>query len=238
MTGGTAIAVAPPRGPTLEYTVTAVVPDLAPADLIGRGRYYPRDVARRYLELPFPLRPQGGGPEAAAEWRAAAASLPAGREWVDLYALNERIVGGDGPVPRGPGRGAVPAHHYEYSLRPPSAGYDSPYAAFLFATRSRVLPALRRRHGRAPPLQRHPRPRRRRLHPGKEERSGEWVVSRNDAHSWVEAYFPGVGWAPFDPTPGRRIPSTGDAPTNGPDARRRGRGGRRRGVTRAVGRRP
>ena len=54
--------------------------------------------------------------------------------------------------------------------------------------------------------------------PGEEERSGEWVVSRNDAHSWVEAYFPGVGWAPFDPTPGRRIPGTGDAPANGPEA--------------------
>ena len=41
MMGATAIAVAPPRGPELEYTVKAVVPDLGPADLIGRGRYYP-----------------------------------------------------------------------------------------------------------------------------------------------------------------------------------------------------
>ena len=22
------------------------------------------------------------------------------------------------------------------------------------------------------------------------------------AHSWVEAYFPGIGWVTFDPTPG------------------------------------
>ena len=76
MTAASAVAVTPPRGPTLEYAVTAVVPDLGPTDLIGRGRYYPRDVEQRYLGLPFPLRPQAGGAAAAAEWRDAAAALP------------------------------------------------------------------------------------------------------------------------------------------------------------------
>jgi transglutaminase-like putative cysteine protease len=33
--------------------------------------------------------------------------------------------------------------------------------------------------------------------------SGEWVVTDHNAHTWVEAYFPGFGWLPFDPTPGR-----------------------------------
>jgi transglutaminase-like putative cysteine protease len=37
---------------------------------------------------------------------------------------------------------------------------------------------------------------------------GEWnelgqyfIVRQRDAHSWVEVFFPGVGWASFDPTP-------------------------------------
>jgi hypothetical protein len=29
----------------------------------------------------------------------------------------------------------------------------------------------------------------------------EQTVSTSDAHSWVEAYFPGYGWIPFEPTP-------------------------------------
>ncbi|MFN8131616.1 MAG: transglutaminaseTgpA domain-containing protein [Solirubrobacteraceae bacterium] len=29
----------------------------------------------------------------------------------------------------------------------------------------------------------------------------EWVVRDIDAHSWVEAWFPGYGWVTFDPTP-------------------------------------
>jgi hypothetical protein len=31
--------------------------------------------------------------------------------------------------------------------------------------------------------------------------TGNYVVSAKDAHSWVEAYFPGYGWQTFDPTP-------------------------------------
>jgi transglutaminase-like putative cysteine protease len=31
----------------------------------------------------------------------------------------------------------------------------------------------------------------------------EWVVNDHDAHLWVEVWFRGYGWLPFDPTPGR-----------------------------------
>jgi hypothetical protein len=31
--------------------------------------------------------------------------------------------------------------------------------------------------------------------------AGDYIVRASDAHSWVEAYFPGSGWIAFDPTP-------------------------------------
>jgi hypothetical protein len=31
--------------------------------------------------------------------------------------------------------------------------------------------------------------------------AGDYIVRASDAHSWVEAYFPGNGWVTFDPTP-------------------------------------
>jgi transglutaminase-like putative cysteine protease len=35
----------------------------------------------------------------------------------------------------------------------------------------------------------------------RDEKRGELVVRDIDAHSWVEAYFPTIGWVTFDPTP-------------------------------------
>ncbi len=37
--------------------------------------------------------------------------------------------------------------------------------------------------------------------------TGQYVIRASDAHSWVEAYFPGSGWISFDPTPAGSLPS-------------------------------
>ena len=49
-------------GPKLQYTVTATIPQVKPAELVGRGRDYPAAV-QRDLALPFPHLAdlQGGG---------------------------------------------------------------------------------------------------------------------------------------------------------------------------------
>jgi transglutaminase-like putative cysteine protease len=38
---------------------------------------------------------------------------------------------------------------------------------------------------------------------------GDYIVRASDAHSWVEAYFPGNGWITFDPTPPSNEQATG-----------------------------
>ncbi len=38
--------------------------------------------------------------------------------------------------------------------------------------------------------------------PGRFEK-GTWTITDHNAHAWVEVWFAGHGWIPFDPTPGR-----------------------------------
>lgn len=37
--------------------------------------------------------------------------------------------------------------------------------------------------------------------------TGQYVVRASNAHSWVEAFFPGYGWISFDPTPSASLPT-------------------------------
>ncbi len=46
---------------------------------------------------------------------------------------------------------------------------------------------------------------------------GEYIVRDLDAHSWVEAFFPGIGWVTFDPTP-TVAPPAAQATGDGGDA--------------------
>jgi transglutaminase-like putative cysteine protease len=52
---------------------------------------------------------------------------------------------------------------------------------------------------------------------GQEVEPGEYLVTGSNMHTWVEAYFPGVGWYPFDPTPGFSMPSAMEENAPRPD---------------------
>jgi transglutaminase-like putative cysteine protease len=52
---------------------------------------------------------------------------------------------------------------------------------------------------------------------GEEVSQGEYLVRGSNMHTWVEAYFPGVGWYPFNPTPGFSMPDAMQANARRPE---------------------
>jgi transglutaminase-like putative cysteine protease len=52
---------------------------------------------------------------------------------------------------------------------------------------------------------------------GEEVSEGEYLVTGSNMHTWVEAYFPGVGWYPFNPTPGFSMPDAMEANARRPE---------------------
>ena len=134
---------------------------------------------------------------------AAAAAVCAG-----CSALAEQVAGGARSpyARRGRARALVPLRR-RLHLRPApaEAARRACRRSWTSSTRTqeRLLPALRRRDGADAALPRDPGARRGRLHERQLTQHGEWVVSDHDAHMWVEVWFRGWGWLPFDPTPSR-----------------------------------
>jgi len=201
-------------GPELEYTLQAVVPQLRPTDLIGRGRDYPPE-ALAETTLPFPTPAQMGESASESAWRSTLAGDPSRQEWRGLYKLSRAIVG----QATDPYEIALRIEEYlratySYSLTPPATSFQSPYAAFLFKTRAGycqqfagAMAVLLRFNGIPSRVAVG-------FATGRPGKNDTFVVSRTDAHAWVEAFFPSVGWAPFDPTPGRSIPGPGASSTS------------------------
>ena len=91
---------------------------------------------------------------------------------------------------------------FRYTEVPPDPGQEAPLEAFLFDTKLGYCQqysgamALMLRMGGIPARVASG------FSPGGfRQTTGEWIVRDTDAHSWVEAWFDGIGWVTVDPTP-------------------------------------
>lgn len=205
----------------LEYTMTAVVPRIPPDQLVGTSTDYPDAIRRRYLALPFPdaatairMREEADGPGAGevdpsppADVLAASAR---GDEFAGIYALNRAVVGtATDPYDITLRIENYLRSRYRYSLEVPASRFASPIAAFLLGEGvgycqhfAGAMAVLLRLNGI---------PARVAVGFTTGESVGTWtyIVTTNNAHAWVEVYFSGIGWLPFDATPGRPLPLAG-----------------------------
>lgn len=189
-----------------EYTVWSAVPRPTPAELLRAGARYPA-AARRYLEVDRASLPAFGLPgrrttlaalfrdeRYQALWpyrgvweRASAVTRRAGSPYEATVALERWLRSSGG---------------FAYEERPPPPTGLPPLADFVERSRQGYCQqfagsmALMLRLIGIPA----------RVAVGFTSgtwANGVWTVTDHDAHAWVEVWFPGQGWVPFDPTPGR-----------------------------------
>jgi hypothetical protein len=205
------------------YVVDVYAPRPSPGELARAGTGYPPDLDPSYLDLTIPLRhpaPDGpsrvairfgafgsGAPPQTTTFANGLPVVPAQAALRDSpYAAAYALAGRLAARSRTPYELVQRVLAY---LRQPAFAYTEipvrsryPLATFLFRDRvgycqhfSGAMALLLRMAGVPARVVGG-------FSPGTyDHRRREWVVRDYDAHSWVEAYFPGSGWVTFDPTP-------------------------------------
>ena len=201
----------PTRGDS--YEVESYSPSPTPRELARSKPIYPELIRsdRRYLEVDSHVYPElFGVPDREQDLNDLFSSAAHGRElrpYRPLYVLAERVAGGA----KSPYAAAVALERwfrvgggFLYDQHPPHTPGVPPLVDFVTHTHEGYCQhfagamALMLRYLGIPS----------RVAAGftsgvYDRKHGEWVVSDRDAHAWVEVWFRGWGWLPFDPTPGR-----------------------------------
>jgi transglutaminase-like putative cysteine protease len=160
------------------YTVTSDAGRPTARELERASTDYPSDIQLVYLRLPHNMDPRIGD-------LARTLTASANNNFARAMAIQSYLRG-----------------NFQYTLDPPAIEPDDPVGSFLFRSKSgyceyfAAAMAVMLRSLNIPS----------RLvngfQTGTYNRFGkDFVVRARDAHSWVEVYFTGYGWIPFDPTP-------------------------------------
>jgi transglutaminase-like putative cysteine protease len=170
------------------YEVVSDIPQPTEHQLRSAGTVYPPDVAQRFLQLP------GNEPPIIAETAEHIQRTYNTETPYDTARAVERYLVYDGG--------------FVYNLDVSYRRADKAIEEFLgdgkegFCTQFATSMALLLREQGIPARVVYG------ATTGREAGPDEYVVTGSNMHTWVEVYFPGVGWYPFDPTPGFSMPST------------------------------
>ncbi|MGQ0602862.1 MAG: transglutaminase family protein [Anaerolineales bacterium] len=175
---GDGIRLGEPLRAEMLYTVLSRRPNFDPQQLRAASADYPPDIAR-YLQLPPNITPR-------TRELAHALTTNAGNAFDKASAIRDYLLTSPYdffPPPHKPGSEVVDTFLFE-DRRGICEMFASAHVVML---RSLGIPA--------------------RLVAGYgageyNALSGYYTVQMNNAHAWVEVYFSGYGWVPFDPTPG------------------------------------
>lgn len=165
------------------YTVVSSYISVTVRSLTAAETDYPTQILERYLQLPETFSPRIG--ELAAEIVKDAPTAYEKAKAIEVflrtnYEYNEAI---EAPAPD--------QDPIEYFLFEIQQGYCDYYAtAMAVMLRSLGIPA-RTASGYAEGTY--------------DRESGTYIITEQDAHTWVEVYFPSYGWVEFEPTAGESV---------------------------------
>jgi transglutaminase-like putative cysteine protease len=162
----------------IRYEGISILPVARPAQARSAGTEYPQGIRETYLQLPAHL---DGRIPALARKVSAGVNNP----YDQSLAIENYLRTNFGYTLNLTGKpGVDPLAHFLFESK---AGHCEYFAtAMAVMLRTLGIPA-REVNG---------------FLPGEYNRvGGDYIVRASDAHSWVEAYFPGTGWLTFDPTP-------------------------------------
>jgi transglutaminase-like putative cysteine protease len=182
------------RGDRSAYTVTARVLNLGDADVISKNRLrvastsYPAEIKARYTDVPAGAM----GPDAQDLLATIEAQAQPSNPY-DLAVAIEKYLRDDGH-----------GFHYSIDIRAVQCSSDSAVECFARTKQgyclhyASTMAILLRAANPSNPI---PTRLVQGFLPGELSGTTETVLNK-DAHAWVEVYFPGYGWIPFDPTGG------------------------------------
>jgi transglutaminase-like putative cysteine protease len=170
----------------IRYEGMSILPVARPAQARFAGTNYPKGIRETYLQLPLNL--DARVPQLAQKITAGANNPYDQALAMETYLHNNftytlNLTGKPG---------ADPLPHFLFETK---AGHCEYFASAMAVMLRTLGIPTREVNG---------------FLPGEyNDIAGDYIVRASDAHSWVEAYFPGSGWITFDPTPPGADQSTG-----------------------------